>query len=708
MPSSRLVTPGQPFPLGATWDGSGTNFALFSAHATKVELCLFNEDGTQTECITLPEYTHEIWHGYMPDIWPGQLYGYRVHGPYEPESGHRFNPYKLLVDPYTKALRGTLQWHDALFGYTIGHKDADLSFDKRDSAPYMPKCVVVDQQFPWQAQEIQTHPWHETIFYEMHVRGFTMRHPQVPEERRGTFGGLCSPEVLNYIRDLGVTAVELMPVQSFVHDRFLVDQGLKNYWGYNPLCYFAPHPEYLGEGGINEIKSFVQRMHDMGVEVILDVVYNHTAEGNHLGPTLCYKGIDNRSYYNLVDGDERYYFDVTGTGNSLELNHPNVLRMLTDSMRYWVQEMRVDGFRFDLAVTMARVLGNYNERATFLEAVAQDPVLSMVKLVAEPWDTGEGGYQVGNFPPGWAEWNDQYRDTVRRYWKGDQGVLPTMATRMAGSADIYDHRGRRPWSSVNFVSVHDGFTLRDVVSYNQAHNQDNPGEGREDKHNAQVWNHGAEGPTDDAGINTLRLRQLKNMLATLFVSQGVPLLLAGDERGRTQKGNDNAYCQDNELSWLDWDAEDWQQELLDFTRWLIALRREHIVFHRHRFFKGETIPGSQSKDITWYRPDGKEMAEKDWHNGYARTIAFLLCGEAGSKHLTQTGQPEPDDNFYIAMNAAAQAVDVTLPKCARDRKWHLLADTAKPDASGDTTAPRKTYEMEAHSFVLFQAVLQNP
>ena len=670
------VWPGLPYPLGATWDGSGTNFALFSAHAEKVELCLFDESGEKELArIALPEYTHEIWHGYLPDVRSGQLYGYRVYGPYEPGSGHRFNHHKLLIDPYAKMLAGAIRWDDAVFGYRVGDERQDLSFDERDSAPFMPKCRVIDPAFTWGRERPSQRPWHETILYEMHVRGFAMRHPEVPDEARGTFGGLSAPWVAQYLQELGVTAVELMPVHAFVHDRHLTERGLRNYWGYNSIGFFAPHPEYLGKGGIGEVKTFVQLMHDADIEVILDVVYNHTAEGNHTGPTLSFRGIDNATYYNLKE-EQRYYDDPTGTGNALELRHPYVLRMVTDSLRHWVQEMRVDGFRFDLATTLARVNGSFNEHASFLDAVAQDPVLTSVKLIAEPWDIWPGGYQVGTFPPGWAEWNDQYRDTVRRFWKGDEGQLATLASRFSGSADIYHRRGRRPWASVNFVTAHDGFTLRDLVSYNQKHNEANKEDNRDGTDANYSWNCGAEGPTEEPEVRALRRRQMRNFLATLLLSQGVPMLLAGDEFGRTQRGNNNAYCQDNELAWLDWSGiDDEGKALLEFTRGLVRLRREHIVFHRHRFFHRETIPGTRVKDVAWLRPDGAEMAEGDWKNPEARALAVRLSGEAGLIHLTVRGEQEPDDTFLVLMNASHEDVIFRLPMEPNGNGWKVLVDT---------------------------------
>lgn len=687
--SDFRVWPGRPYPLGATWDGSGTNFALFSAHATKVELCLFDGDGTtEIACIALPEFTQEIWHGYLPDARPGQLYGYRVHGPYEPAAGHRFNHHKLLIDPYAKALVGEFRWDNALFGYKVGDKKEDLSFDERDSAPFIPKCQVIDPAFT-RGRRPEQRPWHETVIYEMHVRGFTMRHPDVAEAVRGTFTGLGSAPVVDYLRDLGVTAVELLPVHAFVQDRHLIERNLRNYWGYNTIGFFAPHPEYLGAEGINAFQVFAQQMHDADIEVILDVVYNHTAEGNRMGPTLSFRGIDNKSYYYLMEGDERYYNDFTGTGNALELRHPYVLRMVMDSLRYWVEEMGVDGFRFDLATTLARVAGTYNEHASFLDAVAQDPVLSAVKLIAEPWDTGDGGYQVGRFPPGWAEWNDQYRDTMRKFWKGDEGQLAGFASHFSGSADIYNRRGRRTWASINFVTAHDGFTLRDLVSYNGKHNEANQEDSRDGSDNNNSWNGGAEGPTDDGEINRLRGRQMRNFLTTLLLSQGVPMLVAGDEIGRTQNGNNNAYCQDNEISWLDWEGiGDEQKTLLAFTRKLIALRRSHIVFHRYRFFNGQIIPGTEVKDVVWLRPDGVEMEGDDWGNGHTKALAVRLSGEAGLMHLTERGEQEPDDTFLILVNASHESVTFQIPGEPAGASWKLLVDTA--DESADEAAP-ETY-----------------
>jgi isoamylase len=685
--SDFRVWPGLPDPLGATWNGSGTNFALFSAHAEKVELCLFDQRGRKEIArIALPEYTHEIWHGFLPDVRPGQLYGYRVYGPYQPDAGHRFNHHKLLIDPYAKALIGELKWNDALFSYVVGDPREDLTFDKRDNARFLPKCQVIDPAFTW-GRRPEQRPWHEAVIYEMHVRGYTKLHPEVPEALRGTFSGLATAPIVDYLRELGVTAIELLPVHAYVQDRHLIDKGLRNYWGYNTIGFFAPHPEYLGDEGLGAFKAFVQQVHDAGIEVILDVVYNHTAEGNHLGPTLSFRGVDNKSYYYVMAGEERYYNDFTGTGNALELRHPYVLRMVMDSLRYWVQEMGVDGFRFDLATTLARVEGPYDEHASFLDAVAQDPVFSKVKLIAEPWDTGLGGYKVGNFPPGWAEWNDQYRDTVRKFWKADEGQLPSLASRFSGSADIYHRRGRRPWASVNFVTAHDGFTLRDLVSYNEKHNEANGEGNRDGTDNSHSWNCGAEGPTDDPAIKALRNRQMRNFLATLLFSQGVPMIVAGDEFGRTQGGNNNAYCQDNEISWLDWaNMGEEGKSLLEFTRKLIALRSTHIVFHRKRFFAGQIIPGTEVKDVVWLRPDGVEMAEHDWTNGHAKAIAVRLSGEAGLMHLTERGEQEPDDTFLILLNASHHSVDFEIPHPPGGGTWELVLDTA--DDNGEHEGER--------------------
>lgn len=694
------VWPGLPYPLGATWDGSGTNFALFTAHAERVELCLFDgQTGDETHRVDLPEFTHEIWHGYLPDVRPDQHYGYRVYGPYDPASGHRFNHHKLLIDPYARGLSGELVWDDALFGYIVGSPDEDLSFDTRDSASLVPKSVVVDTAFTWGREPKPATAWERTIVYELHPRGFTMQHPAVPDAARGTFSGLAHPEIVTYLTDLGVTAVELLPVQAFVRDRHLVENGLTNYWGYNSIGFFAPDPAYLAGCDIRDFKSFVQIMHDAGLEVFLDVVYNHTAEGNQMGPTLSFRGIDNSSYYYLMDDDKRFYNDFTGTGNALELRHPQVLRMVTDSLRYWAHEMQVDGFRFDLATTLARVDGEYRENSAFLDTLAQDPGLSTVKLIAEPWDTGPDGYQFGQFPPGWSEWNDRYRDTVRKFWKGDPGVLGELASCVSGSSDIYDRRGRRPWASINFVTAHDGFTLRDLVSYNDKHNETNKEESRDGSDANNSWNCGVEGPTDDADIVALRNRQVRNMLTTLLLSSGVPMITAGDEIGRTQHGNNNPFCQDNEISWMPWSAvtaETGTDDLLAFTRQLVHLRREHVVFRRSRFFHGQIIPGTEVKDVTWLRPDGAEIDSDDWNNPDAKTLIALINGEAGHRFLTEAGEPEPDDTFFWVMHAGHESVNVVLPDLAGSGEWVEVFCT------GPCTRDGEQVTMEGRTAALFR------
>ena len=699
MPHSHeyRLWPGKPYPLGATWDGSGTNFALFSANAEAVELCLFDETGNREIArLSVREYTHEIWHCYIPDVRPGQLYGYRVYGPYSPHEGHRFNHHKLLLDPYAQALRGSIHWHDALFAYQVDSPDLDLSFDTRDSAPFMPKCQVVDSAFTWGRSPKPETPWDQTIIYEMHPRGFTMTHPAVPASDRGTFAGLAHPQIVEYLQDLGITAVELLPIHSFVRDRQLVDRGLTNYWGYNSIAFFAPDAAYLKRNLLQDFKSFVQAMHDVEIEVFLDVVYNHTGEGNHLGPHLSFKGIDNRSYYHLVTDERRYYMDFTGTGNTLNVGHPQVMRMVTDSLRYWTEVMKVDGFRFDLASSLARVDGDFRRDSGFLEVVAQDPALSRTKLIAEPWDVGPHGYQVGGFPPGWSEWNDKYRDTVRRFWKGDTGLLGDLASRLSGSSDIYNREGRRPWSSVNFVTAHDGFTLHDLVSYNHKHNHANGEDNNDGSDNNQSWNGGVEGPTEDAAIGEYRRRQMRNLLATLLLSQGIPMITAGDELGRTQRGNNNAYCQDNAVSWMPWADLDAQAgELLEFTRRLIAIRREHIVFRRSRFFHGQQIPGTTVRDVVWLRPDGQEMEEKDWHSASLRSLQVLISGEAGSRFLSETGQQEPDDTFLFILHAEPRRRRFTIPS-SQPGSWKLEIASGKPNRRRDHV------HLTSRSFALYR------
>ncbi|PHK96251.1 glycogen debranching enzyme GlgX [Pseudoroseomonas rhizosphaerae] len=698
------ISEGRPNPLGATWTGLGVNFALFSAHATKVELCLFDASGeTELERIELPEYTNEVFHGFLPDARPGTIYAYRVHGPYAPEEGHRFNPNKLLLDPYALSHVGDLKWDHALFGYTIGHEAEDLSFDERDSAPFMPKCRVVDPAFTWGNDRRPRIPWERTIFYETHVKGLTMRHPLVPEDRRGTYSGLSSREVIRHIKSLGVTSVELLPVHFFLNDDYLLNKGLVNYWGYNTLGFFAPARRYARnqDFAFAEFKEMVARLHDAGLEVIMDVVYNHTAEGNERGATLSFKGIDNASYYRLLPDQKRYYINDTGTGNTVNLSHPRVLQMVTDSLRYWVNEMHVDGFRFDLGTILAREPHGFDEQSAFLKACMQDPVLSDVKLIAEPWDIGPGGYQVGNFAPGWAEWNDKYRDTVRAFWVGEEGKAPDLGNRLSGSADLFDHHGRKPWASVNFLAAHDGFTLNDLVSYNEKHNEANGEENRDGHSHNYSYNYGVEGPTDDPEINALRERQIRNMLATLYLSQGTPMLLAGDEFGRTQQGNNNAYCQDNEISWLDWDLKDKGKRLVAFTRRLARLRDRFPVLRRGRFLSGEFHEASGVKGLSWYKPSGEEMDSADWEDPNTRCFARMLDGRAQESGIRRPGH---DATLLMIMNAHHEAVEFTLPECPDGAAWIRLLDTnifgTEKDAE-EAFGIGETYTVTGRSLLLF-------
>ncbi len=666
---------GHAHPRGATPTEHGVNFALFSAHATRVEVCLFDEAGTREIArVTLPEYTDEVWHGFIPGLKPGTRYGYRVHGPYEPERGHRFNPNKLLLDPYAKAHVGELKWGPELFGYTLGHADADLSFDKRDSAKSIPKCVVVDSHFKWRQPRNVRVPWDHTVFYETHVRGFTKRHPAVPEHMRGTFAGLAHDEVLRHIRELGVTSVELLPVQMFLNQSFLLEKGLTNFWGYDTIAFFALDPRYQSDSSVDEFKNMVDRFHENGLEIILDVVYNHTPEGNELGPTISFKGIDNASYYRLMPDQPRYYINDTGTGNTVNLSHPRVLQMVTDSLRYWVTEMHVDGFRFDLATILAREHYGFDEGGGFLDSCRQDPVLSSVKLIAEPWDCGPGGYQVSSFPPGWAEWNDRFRDTVRAFWKGDEGLVAALAGCLTASGDQFNHRGRRPWASINFLTAHDGFTLADLVSYNDKHNEANGEDGRDGHSDNLSWNCGAEGPTDDPEVLALRRRQQRNLLATLLLSQGTPMLLAGDEFGRSQQGNNNAYCQDTEISWVDWEAIDEHGEALNqFTRRLLFLRKSLPVFRRNRFLTGTDVDGLGYKDVTWLSPDGSEMSDEQWSDGHTRCFGMLLDGRA---RVSAIPRPGTDASVLLIFNAWHEDVDFKLPPLPSKTKWSRLFDTA--------------------------------
>ncbi len=667
------IWPGRPYPLGATYDGTGTNFALFSEIGQRVELCLFDEAGEETS-IDLPEHTGLTFHGYVPGVRPGQHYGFRVHGPYDPVAGHRCHPSKLLVDPYAKAVEGSVTWHPAVYGYTAGQPDGPPN--EEDSAPYVPRSVVVNPFFDWGHDRPPRTPWHKTVIYELHVKGFTQLHPQIPEELRGTYAGLAHPVAIEYLKRLGVTAVELMPVHQFVHDQFLKDQGLRNYWGYNSLAYLAPHDEYAASGKrgeqVQEFKSMVKALHEANIELILDVVYNHTCEGNHRGPTLSLRGIDNAAYYRLDPRDWRRYLDYTGTGNTMNMRHPHVLQLIMDSLRYWVLEMGVDGFRFDLASALARELHAVDRLAVFFQIIQQDPVISRVKLIAEPWDVGEGGYQVGNFPPLWSEWNGKYRDSVRDFWRGEEQKLGELAARLTGSSDLYAMHGRRPHASVNFITAHDGFTLRDLVSYDHKHNEANREQNRDGEDHNRSWNCGVEGETHDPDILALRTRQQRNFLATLLLSQGVPMLLSGDELGRTQGGNNNAYCQDNEISWLDWERQD--VSLLELTRRLIALRKAHPIFQRRRFFHGRDIRGG--RDIAWYKPDGHEMSAEDWNVSFARSVGIFLDGRA-IQSTDDRGERLVDESFYLIFSAHDGKLKFKLPELKDHSSWELFVCTER-------------------------------
>jgi isoamylase len=663
--------PGHSYPLGAHWDGRGTNFAVFSEHAEGVELCLFDREGYELR-IPMTEVTAFVWHGYLPGIGPGQRYGFRVHGPYDPCNGHRFNSNKLLLDPYAKAINGNVNWDPSMFGYPLGGDD--LVRDDRDSAPHVPKAVVVNPFFDWGDDRHPRTPWNETVIYETHTRGISMLHPDVLPELRGTFAGLASPPILDHLTSLGITAVELQPIHHFIHDHFLAEKGLRNYWGYNTIGFFAPHADYAARGTLGEqiyeFKAMVADLHAAGLEVILDVVYNHTAEGNHFGPTLCFRGLDNASYYRLVGGDARYYMDYTGTGNSLNARHPHVLQLIMDSLRYWVTEMHVDGFRFDLAATLARELHDVDRLSAFFDIIQQDPVISQTKLIAEPWDIGEGGYQVGNFPTLWTEWNGKYRDVIRDYWRGD-APLSELASRLSGSSDLYEHTGRRPYASINFVTCHDGFTLRDLVSYNVKHNEANLDDNSSGEDHNRSWNCGVEGPTDDPEVNALRERQQRNFLATLFLSQGVPMLLGGDEFSRTQQGNNNPYCQDNELSWYDWNLKAEQRRLLGFTKLLIQLRRQHPVFRRRQWFQGQD-------DADWLSANGIPMDPQDWENGYLKALMMFMNGQSLPSRDAR-GRRITDDSFLILTNASDIDVEFTLPPANYGRRWQVVFSTTSPE-----------------------------
>jgi glycogen operon protein len=711
------VWPGKPYPLGATWDGQGTNFALFSEYATGVELCLFDEAYEEKEQIRIrmTEQTDYVWHCYLPGINPGQLYGYRVYGPFEPEQGNRFNPAKLLVDPYAKAISGRINWHDSIFGYPVNSEDddRDLEQDTQDSAPFMPKSVVIDSAFDWSDDKKPDTPLHASVIYEMHVKGFTATHPNIDPKLRGTYAGLATPEAIDYLKNLGVTAVELLPIHHFVNDKILIDKGLSNYWGYNTLGYFAPYSEYSSSGKlgeqVKEFKAMVKTLHAAGIEVILDVVYNHSAEGNHYGPTICFRGIDNAAYYRLVPDDLRYYMDYTGTGNSLNMLHPRTLQLVMDSLRYWVTEMHVDGFRFDLASTLARGLHEVGRLSSFLDVIHQDPIISQVKLIAEPWDVGEGGYQVGNFPVLWAEWNGKYRDSVRRFWRGDESQVAELAYRLSGSSDLYQHNGRRPSASINFITAHDGFTLNDLVSYNEKHNEangDNNNDGQDDN---LSWNCGTEGSTDDLEIIELREKQKRNFLATMFFSQGVPMLTMGDECSRTQDGNNNAYCQDNEISWFNWNWDERAKALFEFTRCVIEIRGKFPVLHRRKFFQGRQIYGTSIRDIRWLNPNGEDMTEEEWNTFFVRSIGMILNGELMDEY-NERGERIRDDVVLLLINGHWEEIDFKLPGKSGEPRWQVLVDTNTPgQEEGRSAACGEDFQLKPRSLVLlYQPKIRGP
>ena len=704
VPTNLNVYPGNPYPLGATWDGHGINFALYADNATDVELCLFatSDDEVESVKIKLVERTHHVWHAYFPELRPGHLYGYRVHGPYDPENGHRFNPSKLLIDPYTKAIAGTIDWNDSLFGYELGNPNEDLSLNETDSSAFLPKCVVVDSAFNWENDKPPKIPYHQTIIYETHVKGFTKLHPDIPEEIRGTYAALAHPVTIKYLKELGITAVELMPVHHFVADRHLKERGLTNYWGYNTIGFFAPDARYSSSGiqgeQVTEFKNMVKELHKADIEVILDVVYNHTAEGNHLGPTLSFKGIDNAAYYRLTE-NKRFYMDYTGTGNTLNANLPNVLRLMMDSLRYWIHDMHVDGFRFDLASTLARELHEVDRLSAFFDIIHQDPTISQVKLIAEPWDVGEGGYQVGKFPQDWAEWNGKYRDCIRDYWRGADSMLGEFAARLTGSPDLYQGDYRRPTASINFVTAHDGFTLEDLVSYNEKHNEANGEDNRDGENHNRSWNCGAEGPTDDPLVLELRKRQKRNFMATLILSQGVPMFVAGDEFGRTQKGNNNAYCQDNEISWLNWEEAD--KEFLAFTQYVIKMAKDHPTFCRRRWFQGRKIRGIGLEDIAWFLPDGNEMSDEHWAEDFAKSLAVYLNGRG--LHMVGTqGENIVDDSFYLIFNAYHETLDFKLPSSKYGKNWELVLDTSRSVVEKQNFTANTTINVEGRSIIVLK------
>ena len=699
--------PGKPYPLGAHWDGKGTNFALFSENATGVELCLFDKEGRETR-LSLTEVSNFTWHGYVPSIGPGQRYGFRVHGPFAPHEGHRFNPNKLLIDPYACAVDGDIGFGEEIFGYPWDDPEEDLGFSELNNAHLIPKSVVVDKNFDWEGDELLQTAWHETIIYETHVKGLTKLHEEIPAKLRGTYAGLAHPAAISHLQSLGITAVELMPIHHFLSQPgHLVDKGMKNYWGYDSICYLAPYSGYSASGSLGqqlkEFKHMVKRLHQAGIEVILDVVYNHTGEGNHKGPTISLRGIDNVSYYRLVDGDLRYYMDFTGCGNSLNVRHPQVLKLIMDSLRYWVLECHIDGFRFDLASALARELYAVDKLAAFFDIIHQDPVLADVKLIAEPWDVGEGGYQVGEFPLLWSEWNGKYRDTVRDFWRGEDSSLAEFAYRFTGSSDLYELNGRSPSASVNFITAHDGFTLNDLVSYNEKHNEANGEDSRDGESHNRSWNCGAEGETEDLTIERVRKKQRRNFLVTLFLSQGVPMLVMGDEMGRSQGGNNNPYCQDNEISWLDWDLQEENENLLDFTRQLIDFRRRHPVFRRRKWFQGRAIRGTDVTDISWFNPDGGKMTEEQWNSGYAKAIGIFLNGE-GIGSPGPRGERIIDESFLILFNAHYEMLEFTIPPELQEWEWVTILDTTKPRfiQRGKRYIEDKPINVEARSIIILQ------
>ena len=707
------VWPGRPYPLGATWDGAGVNFAIFSEHAIRVELCLFSSPRAPSELhrISLPEQTDMVWHGYLPEVRPGQLYGYRVHGPYDPEAGHRFNAHKVLLDPYAKAIGRDVRWSDQMFGYRVGDPEADLSLDDRDNAAYAPLAVVIDPAYTWGDDRPPGTPSHKTVIYELHIKGFTKLKPLVPENQRGTYAGLASEAAIRHLTDLGVTAVELMPVHHHVDDRHLVERGLSNFWGYNTLSFFAPDIRYAsprvrvrdGRDSVHQFKTMVRALHAAGLEVILDVVYNHTGEGNHMGPTLSLRGIDNASYYRLASENPRYYVDFTGCGNTLNMQQPRVLQLIMDSLRYWVLEMHVDGFRFDLASALARELHEVDKLGAFFDIIHQDPVLSQVKLIAEPWDLGQGGYQVGNFPVLWTEWNGKYRDAVRSFWRGDGGAVSEFATRLCGSSDLYEQSGRRPYASINFITSHDGFTLRDLVTYNEKYNEAN-GENNADGESVNLsWNCGVEGPTDDPKVNAVRWRQMRNLMATLLLSQGVPMIRSGDEICHSQHGNNNPYCQDNEVSWLNWELGQEEKEFLGFIRKLIRLKRDHPVLHRRKFLQGRSIRGSGVKDIAWYEPSGQEMTDEAWNAEFVRCLGLRLAGSSIDE-VDERGQRIVGDTLLLLLNAHDESILFTLPAHRSGTGWEELLCTASPEFNARSWVAGQQYQLDGRSLAVLHMI----